>query len=445
MKRFAAIYRSALILAVLALVALIGLGQISLNVAPRPERSLEQPLFSFSVPSLLPLRFSVGGKLFTPALVILVLWTAGCLWDRAIRPFRSGLSLAILAFLLACALAWAFSPWRGQGWKEGLRETLASGAVALVALFSLRRPKLQAAAALVIVSAVLISTLGGLYLYLRGVYFPDAAQRIWLAFLHPNAGGSALLLLLPLVVSFLIFPSPPGAKAAAVAVALVLAAALLLTFSRTAWISLLFGLFALSWRWPGRWHLWSAVALVVFLLVVGASAGPRSYFRERVESVFDISRDVNLMKRRIYWQGTARLIARRPFLGYGTGYRPFMAVWEQEEAPRSRGRTNENPIHAHNLYLSIAFSAGLFGLAAFAAVLWRLFLILNRRELWAEDWFFAALGPGLLGGFAGFLVGGLIDHPLFTVRLAFLFWFLVGLAGSREGSAELNRRLNRME
>jgi O-antigen ligase len=432
MKRFAAIYRSLLVAAILILVALIGLGQIGLN-APREAFSLEQPLFSFSVPALEPLRFSAGGKLHTLAWAVLALWAVGCFWDKETRPFRSPLALAILVFLLVCALAWFFSSWRDQGWKEGLREILADGALALTALFVLRRPQLQKIAVLVLIAAVLVSTLGGLYLYRRGVYFPDTAHRIWLAFLHPNAGGSALLLLLPLVLSFLIFPSPPGMKAAAGAVSLALAAAMLLTFSRTAWISLLFGLFVLSCRWRGRWHLWSAVALAVFLIVVGASAGPRSYFRERVRSVFDISRDVNLHKRLIYWQGTARLIARRPLLGYGTGYQTFMAVWEEQAEPLLREQTGEKPIHPHSLYLSLAFSVGLAGLAAFVAILWRLSLILGRRELWSTDWFFNALGPGLLAGFAGFLFGGLIDQPLFTVRLAYLFWFLVGLTGAREG------------
>jgi O-antigen ligase len=212
---------------------------------------------------------------------------------------------------------------------------------------------------------------------------------------------------------------------------MIFAAAMLLTFSRTAWISLLVGLFVLSWRWPGRWYLWGMVALLVFLLVVGARAGPRSFLQERVGSVFDLSRDVNLHKRLIYWEGTARRIAQRPLLGYGTGYEPFMTIWEEYEQPLLREPLNETPIHPHNLYLSLGFSAGLLGLASFLAVLYLLFYLLERPELWKGDWFFAALSPGLLAGFAGFLVGGLIDHPLFTVRLAFLFWFLVGLVGAR--------------
>ncbi len=435
MKRFSDAYRAILTGALLVLVALIGLGQVGLNSGERSPSSLEQPLFSLRAPALEPIRFSAGGKLHDFAFALFFFWALGCLWDGKIRPFRSGLAGAVLAYLLVCTLAWALSPWRSQGWREGLREVLASGALALTALFVLRRPILQKAAAFVLFAAVLASTLGGLYLYREGVYFPGAAHRIWLAFLHPNAGGSALLLLLPISLAFLLFPAPSGLKVLAGAVSLAFSAAMLLTFSRTAWICLLFAFVILSAGWPGRWRLWSAVLLAVFLVVLGAAAGPRSYFRERVRSVLDVSRDVNLMKRRIYWEGTVRLIARRPILGYGTGYRPFMAVWEAQEEPVFLTPTGEKPIHSHNLYLALGFASGLAGLFAFLAVLWRLFGVLRRRLLWSGDWFFCALGHGLLAGFAGFLAGGLIDHPLFTVRLAFLFWFLVGLAGSREASA----------
>ncbi|MCX6348910.1 MAG: O-antigen ligase family protein, partial [Candidatus Aureabacteria bacterium] len=361
MKRIIAAYRTILVIAVFLTVAVIGLGQVSLNQPPREDLSLEQPLFSFQIQALEPLCFSLGGKLHNLAFFILAVWIAGCLWDREIRPFRSKLAWAILVFLLVFTLAWVFSPWRDHGWKEGLREILGSGAFALVTIFVLRSPRLQKAAVVILLASVCLSTLGGLYLYQQGVYFPDTAHRIWLSFLHPNAGGSALLLLIPLALAFLLFSSPPWVKASAGSLAMIFAAAMLLTFSRTAWISLLVGFFVLSCRWPGRWYLWGTVALLVFLLVVGASAGSRSFLQERVGSVFDLSRDVNLHKRLIYWEGTARRIAQRPLLGYGTGYETFMTVWEEYEQPLIREPLNETPIHPHNLYLSLGFSAGLLG------------------------------------------------------------------------------------
>ncbi|MFH1037617.1 MAG: O-antigen ligase family protein [PVC group bacterium] len=437
MNNFRGKYRLVLWGLLLIVIFFIGVGQVSLNKADGTADSLEQPVFRRSFPSLNWLRFSVGGKIRNLIYPLLVLWAAGCIWDRTLRPPRTALTLPLLVFLSVAVMAYVFSPLRELSWAEGLRELLLGGGFCLAASVSLSSGRNRRAALVVLVIGAGLSALAGLYLFSRGVYFPETPRRIWLSFMHPNSSGSALLLLIPPAVSLATARVPARLRAASGLAALLLSAAMILTFSRTAWISLLIALAVLALYRRGRFYYLAALVLLASLLILGVNVGPQSYFKERLKSFTAFTTDPNIEKRLIYWDGVRRMIALRPVLGYGPGYRVFMASYEKDF---QTVETDEQPIHAHNMYLSLGAAAGLAGASAFLWLLAAAFYLLLSGERTREDPFEQAVQRGMTAGLAGFLIGGLADNPFFSFRVMLIFWLFLALIVGRRASPSSSER-----
>lgn len=417
-------YRSFLRIYLLILVFFIGVGQISLNRNGDASASLEQPVFRLTLAPGSGVSFSVGGKLENLLIPLLVLWGAGMIWDRGLRPGGNPLILPLLIFLALAALAYLFSPFREISWREGFREMLLGAGffTAAAAVISSERDRRRALAVLFV--SVGISALAGLYLFSRRVYFPETPQRIWLSFMHPNTTGSALLLLIPPGIALAAGGGGRRFRAVIALSTVVLAAAMVLTFSRTAWLSLLAALIILAMHFRIRYHLLGVLALLATLLVLGVNVGPQTYLQSRLRSISNFTRDPNIEKRIIYWHGVVRMIGTRPLLGYGPGHRVFMEVYERDFQVVE---TDEQPVHAHNMFLALAAGVGIPALLAF---LWLIGLAFRNLRAGAgeEDRFRCFFSRGLIAGLSGFLIGGLADNPVFSFRVMLVFWFLIALS-----------------
>lgn len=419
-------YRALLWILLLVVIFLVGVGQISLN---RDGGSLEQPVFRFSLPALSGLSFSVGGKLENLVLPLLVLWALGAVWDRGLRPRKSRFYPPLLVFLIFAVLAYLFSPFRAVSWSDGLRELLLGGGFFVAAGVILSSERRRRAALAVLYLSVGVSALAGLYLFSRRVYFPDTPQRIWLSFMHPNTTGSVLLLLIPLGIALAVGDIPRRLRVISGLVTVFLGLAMVLTFSRTAWLGLLVALGVLVMHWRHRFYLLGALALLAALLVLGVNVGPQSYLKSRVKSISAFARDPNIEKRLIYWRGVGRMIQARPLLGYGPGYRVFREAYKRDF---KEVQTDEEPVHAHNMYLALGAGIGLPGLLAFLWLLAVSFGAIRSGAARGLGAFRRFYGRGLTAGLAGFLVGGLADNPVFSFRVMLVFWLLLALAASGE-------------
>lgn len=212
----------------------------------------------------------------------------------------------------------------------------------------------------------------------------------------------------------------------------VLAVALLLAYSRGAWIAIAIAvllLLALSQPW-GRWAVVGALVLAV---LIGAAAGPR------IASTLASGHAGTASKRLIIWTAAARMVRDHPLLGIGPDnfqhyYAPTRKQdrWQKECAP-GLGYVGTNAqgepclSHPHNELLDFWLSTGIAGLIAF---------------LWLEVvfWKDAAAGPALrdplvLGASAAMvasLIHGLVDNSYFLPDLAVLFWMLCALVWWRQ-------------
>jgi putative inorganic carbon (HCO3(-)) transporter len=198
--------------------------------------------------------------------------------------------------------------------------------------------------------------------------------------------------------------------------------ALVLTFTRGAWVGSLAGMAAVVALWLR--NRWFKVTNLLFVLGLAAVAGtlilPLSGL---VLTRWSGSEQNSLIVRRNL--DTAALAMIRQYPVFGVGWDNFA-----ERAPDygvGLSWQQEGAIHkAHNLYLALASEAGLPGLVIFLALLLVLFHV-GWKTLHVNDPWLETITIGILGSFVAVLVHGLVAWGLVTYSVFPLFWLLMGL------------------
>ena len=200
----------------------------------------------------------------------------------------------------------------------------------------------------------------------------------------------------------------------------VLAVALLLTYSRGAWVvgvpvSLLF---LAAMRGRRTFALVLGLLLVLAILVV-VIVGPG-----RLTSLLDASQGTTFFRLQL-WQSSLSMVGDHPVLGVGLDnflyqYRSHYVLptaWEEF-----------NLSHPHNFVLDFWLRLGLPGLAVAVWLLaaffrrgWRLYRAL-------PEGYDRLLILGLMAGMVNFVAHGLVDNAFFLVDLAFAFMIMLALA-----------------
>ncbi len=259
----------------------------------------------------------------------------------------------------------------------------------------------------------LITAEGGL-LRLRSIYG------------SPNNVALYLDRLLPLLAAMLLLGSRAahGRRRLFYAIAILpIGAALLLTFSKGAlFLGIPASLLVVFWVWQRRagrrtwpWVIGAAVFGVAALLVAGrvpALAGRLDLFGET--GVFRLN----------LWRASANMVADHPWFGVGLdnflyeyrGRYILDAAWQEPDLN-----------HPHNIVLDFATRLGLFGLLAGGWMLWEagrgLIAAIRRSN---AEWL--PVATGLAGALAAMLAHGLVDHSLFLIDLAFVFFLILGIS-----------------
>lgn len=232
---------------------------------------------------------------------------------------------------------------------------------------------------------------------------------------HPNTAGYVFAMSIPLALS-VAMAETGMLRGLGLISGLIQTLALLLTYSRGAWLgcatSMLFLTFALK--------KWKAGLLIILLPV--ALMFSLTPLRERLATMANPQADPAINDRLRVMTGAVRLGLENPVLGIGYGRGRL------KEALREtyKGTAHEHgPIwHAHNVYAELFAETGLLGLGSFIALLGHAFMVTWRssRSQNRKDRLHAL---GLAAAWIAAAVTGLGDVPFYhhSTRIFFLSLF----------------------
>ena len=263
--------------------------------------------------------------------------------------------------------------------------------------------------------------------YRRLIPDPWFGRRVVGTVGHPVVLGSYLVLALPVSLAAAMSAGKKGVQVALLGGSLCVLAALLLTFTRGAWLAgvVAIGVFL---KLRGIRHL---LLLPVVLGVLGVAAMSFSGVSEvAVERVQDAYRNYALnfgrTQRGAAYGHVALMAQQHPVAGLGTGMYRFAAyeLRRQVDIPTPLG-VLDTP---DNMFLMWLAENGAMGLVAAVYVLVALFALLWRAGKRAEEPGRRVMAWGFIAAFAGLCVDMLtVDALYFHVTRA-VFWMVAGLA-----------------
>jgi putative inorganic carbon (HCO3(-)) transporter len=307
---------------------------------------------------------------------------------------------AILAFVLAGIISVIISPEKARALGQ-LKAFIIEPILLFYAVVLLFKNKdLNIPLRFLFVSASLIS-LFGIVQYFTYLNLPmqfwgtgEEIERITSIFHHPNALALYLAPLFGFFFTLTISRYKLFKDQWANWLGLFLmAVALILTFSRGAWLAVVI---TLGWLLV-RQFSWKQIALPAGLIVLILLTIPP--VRERVLLGFN---DPSSLVHMELWKAGFQTVIANPLFGNGL-----------------HGFTAFNVEYPHNIFLNFWIEMGLLGLISFASIIFFTFKQIKKT-------------PSTLTLAAGvFLVTlilhGLVDHPYFRNDLSILFWFITAL------------------
>jgi putative inorganic carbon (HCO3(-)) transporter len=260
--------------------------------------------------------------------------------------------------------------------------------------------------------------------------------RIYSTLDNPNLLGGYLLPILPLAaVALLRWPGWPRRLFALAALILGILA-LVLTYSRGAWMGMVASLAVLTLllvlrhtrSWPPLWRRLLPIVLLgggtLVLVVLITQVEP---LRVRVMSLVAGREDSSNNFRMNVWSSVMEMIRDRPWIGIGPGNTAFNLIYPLYQQPKF------NALSAYSIPLEWLVEAGLPGLVSGAG----LFLCALRTGLRQWNAEGPLVGPALaaVAAFVGLAIQGLTDTIFFRPEVQLIALFsLATLAASHRGA-----------
>jgi len=263
-------------------------------------------------------------------------------------------------------------------------------------------------------------------------------QRIWSTLGNPNFLGAYLVMVIPLALSrFLNKNQKEEIRAMLFFLIAALFAALSFTLSRASWLAIVIGslIWAVSlgkkmFKRKLGWIFALAVVVVyfalLFVLPYRGATGEQAIV-ERAASTLDLTENSNRI-RVAGWKVALGILKSHPLLG--TGLDTFKEAFLQNMGPDFEPLAGKNivPFYAHNEFLQVVSTTGLFGLAAYLW-LWLTFIVeawrASRQSKGEEKLFWS----GLLGSGVALVIYNQFHFSVLSTSL--LFWLYLGMLARR--------------
>ncbi len=307
----------------------------------------------------------------TMALAGLLLYTALCylvklfLGKRELRLEAADVAALLFAAALLFSGLFSFSP---GSLKPSLLLVCFIGGYFLTVLL-IRTEEWLSRCTWAAIAAASIVSLYGIFQYLTGSLttagawldsnmFEDISVRVVSTLENPNMLAEYLILLFPLAACRLITRGSSTERTSALCAAVAIAVCLILTWSRGAWLGLIFGglIFLLIWHRRAMYLIFAGVVSIPFLPLVLPDA-----VISRFTSIGNLA-DTSTAYRVNIWHGAVRMLEDYWFCGIGVGESAWFTTY-----PRYSLAAIESAPHAHNLYLQTWIESGIVGLCLLLA------------------------------------------------------------------------------
>lgn len=261
----------------------------------------------------------------------------------------------------------------------------------------------------------------------------DMIGRAYATFYNPNNFAEILVLLTP--CSFVAFMTEERlSKAAKVLIGfsfVLPVVALMLTYSRGAWIS-----FALS---VGAFVAIANLKLIPVFIILAVMAIPflPTSIINRVMSLFT-GNDTSMGYRLYIWEASLKALGADPLTGGGLGTSNFFDAYRKFMVPEACVTT-----HAHNMYLEIWLETGLFGFLSIVT----LYLSTLKNTLLAavrENRGFRYAAIAMFSTLFGMFFIEMVEYIWFYPRVMLVFWSVMGLAWALLRSVDGRERCERI-
>ncbi|MCM8831639.1 MAG: O-antigen ligase family protein [Candidatus Omnitrophica bacterium] len=234
---------------------------------------------------------------------------------------------------------------------------------------------------------------------------PNKLYAVTGPFHHYNDLAAYLIFILAVVLVFLFKSNKIFIKFFLLIEFFILFFALLVSYSRGGWVGFLFIIILLLILFK-KIKLLGGIG-ILFLIVLLFIPSVKERFLFTFSGAGDLGRF-------LIWKETLKIIRQNPFLGKGLG--TYMDCF-------SKISPSLEVQYAHNCFLQIWAETGIFSLLSFLFFLFSIFLKAIKKFFVTGDNLILAF---LLGIF-GFLVHSFFDTHLYSLQLATLFWYNLGL------------------
>lgn len=281
-----------------------------------------------------------------------------------------------------------------------------------------------------------------IYNHARLGFDEEAGHWVMTPFYNDHtAYGAILALFIPVFTGFILSRSySRTVRMASLGILTVLLVALILSFSRAAWISLAVAvvlyviiLLRIKFRW--------------ILLTIGISIGvfvtfkweildaleknkqdSSANFIEHVQSIANISSDASNLERINRWQSAIRMYHERPFWGWGPGTYQFLYAPFQRTKEKTIISTNFGDMgNAHSEYIGPLAESGLLGMLLSVSLVIGFFLTGLRVYHKAESPEVKMLSLVTLLGLMTYFIHGILNNFLDTDKASVPVWAMIAI------------------
>jgi O-antigen ligase len=254
--------------------------------------------------------------------------------------------------------------------------------------------------------------------------FTSISFRVPSTLENPNMLGQYLILTIPLGGAKLLSSKDWASRIFYLGCCAVMCLCMILTFSRGAWLGLLFAGAVFVILLNPRLILLAPFALLLLYFVL-----PDTVIT-RFTSIGNL-KDNSTSYRVYIWMGVLAMLKDYWLCGIGPGETAFNMVYP------AYSYNGISAPHSHNLFLQILCDAGVAALAVFLILLFVYFRMMCAAISREKDRTSHMLQLACTAGVVGFLVQAMTDYSFYNYRVMFLFWAYLALGALSARRSEL--------